>query len=89
MFQLIQRAKSAFKEVELIAWAAQLLLALSYLHSRKILHRDLKVRTQGSAFASSAPPSAVDYRGPSATINGCSSFREFLFYYIAARGHPL
>mmetsp|Transcript_41345 Transcript_41345/g.50123 ORF Transcript_41345/g.50123 Transcript_41345/m.50123 type:complete len:723 (+) Transcript_41345:289-2457(+) len=44
LFQHIQRAKSPFSESEILQMFAQLLLCLDYLHSKKILHRDLKTK---------------------------------------------
>eukprot|EP00730_Choanoeca_flexa_P018824 TRINITY_DN9174_c0_g1_i2.p1 TRINITY_DN9174_c0_g1~~TRINITY_DN9174_c0_g1_i2.p1 ORF type:complete len:557 (+),score=104.17 TRINITY_DN9174_c0_g1_i2:61-1671(+) len=35
-------ANALFPEEQVLAWATQLMLALDYIHSKKILHRDLK-----------------------------------------------
>lgn len=37
-----KKAGTSFSETEIMNWFVQLCLALEYVHSRKILHRDLK-----------------------------------------------
>ena len=37
-----RRAKSHFAEEQVLDWFAQLCLAVSYIHRRRVLHRDLK-----------------------------------------------
>ena len=37
-----QKSGQRFAEVDVAAWMVQLLLALKYLHERKVLHRDIK-----------------------------------------------
>ena len=44
LFQLIQKSRQPFSEEQLLSFFAQLLLALEHLHSKKILHRDLKTK---------------------------------------------
>eukprot|EP00959_Pyramimonas_sp_CCMP1952_P148935 3115699-Pyramimonas_sp.AAC.2 len=44
LFQHIQRAKEPFPEPEILRIFAQLLLAMDHLHSKKIIHRDLKTK---------------------------------------------
>ena len=45
MYSKIKSAKGKkFSEAQILEWIAQVLLALLYLHERKILHRDLKTQ---------------------------------------------
>ena len=34
----------SFEEKSVLDWVVQLLMALQYMHSRRVLHRDLKTR---------------------------------------------
>ena len=36
------RRKNRFKETEVLFYACQIVLALEYLHSKKVIYRDLK-----------------------------------------------
>jgi len=44
LFQHIQRAKAPFAETEIVSIFAQLVMALKYMHDKKILHRDIKTK---------------------------------------------
>ena len=45
MYTKIKEAKgNKFSEDEIMNWFAQILMALLYLHTKKILHRDLKTQ---------------------------------------------
>ncbi|GAB2266973.1 hypothetical protein Dimus_001960 [Dionaea muscipula] len=42
MAQLIRKARGAFPEERVCKWMVQMLLGIDYLHSKRVLHRDLK-----------------------------------------------
>jgi NIMA (never in mitosis gene a)-related kinase len=44
LFQYIQRAKEPLSEPHILRTFAQILLAMDHLHSKKIIHRDLKTK---------------------------------------------
>ena len=44
LFHLIQKSKQPFTEEQLVSFFAQLLLSMRHIHSKKILHRDLKTK---------------------------------------------
>lgn len=39
-----KKAKKQFDEKTVLDWFVQLLMAVHYMHSRRVLHRDLKTR---------------------------------------------
>ena len=81
LFQTIQRAKTAFMEAEIIAWAAQLLLALQHLHSKKILHRDLKTKNIFMTKQVRAPL-------PIRALRGGASFCRGMCVVVSHRSRP-
>ncbi len=47
MFQKIAKQKelgTLFSEKQIVNWLVQILLAMNYIHDKKILHRDLKTQ---------------------------------------------
>jgi serine/threonine protein kinase len=43
-FKKLKKENVRLSEEQILDWTVQLLIAINYMHSRRVLHRDLKAR---------------------------------------------
>ena len=91
LFHHIQRAKAPFPESQILSYAVQLLLALQHMHSKNILHRDMKSR---NIFLTKSGTIKLGDFGLSKIMNSNASFASSAVgtpYYMSpelCRGKP-